>query len=41
MERAGESPGLGDVSVTPPEDVAVVAIPEVGGIHHRYERRAA
>jgi hypothetical protein len=27
--------------VTPPEDGAVVAIPEVGGLHHRYERRAA
>jgi putative transposase len=28
--------------VTPPSDgVAVVAIPEVGGLHHRYERRAA
>jgi transposase InsO family protein len=28
-------------SVTPPSDGAVVAIPEVGGLHHRYERRAA
>jgi transposase InsO family protein len=27
--------------VTPPEDGTVVAIPEVGGLHHRYERRAA
>jgi transposase InsO family protein len=27
--------------VTPPPDGAVVAIPEVGGLHHRYERRAA
>jgi hypothetical protein len=27
--------------VTPPSDGAVVAIPEVGGHHHRYERRAA
>ena len=27
--------------VTPPDDGAVVAIPEVGGLHHRYERRAA
>lgn len=27
--------------VTSPEDGAVVAIPEVGGLHHRYERRAA
>ena len=26
--------------VTPPGDGAVVAIPEVGGLHHRYERRA-
>jgi putative transposase len=24
-----------------PRDEAVVAIPEVGGLHHRYERRAA
>jgi hypothetical protein len=28
--------------VTSPSDgAAVVAIPEVGGLHHRYERRAA
>jgi transposase InsO family protein len=27
--------------IMPPEDGAVVAIPEVGGLHHRYERRAA
>jgi hypothetical protein len=27
--------------VTPPGDGAIVAIPEVGGLHHRYERRAA
>ena len=27
--------------VTPPNDGVVVAIPEVGGLHHRYERRAA
>jgi putative transposase len=27
--------------VTPPGDGAVVAIAEVGGLHHRYERRAA
>jgi transposase InsO family protein len=27
--------------VTPPGDGAVVVIPEVGGLHHRYERRAA
>jgi putative transposase len=27
--------------VTPPGDGAVVAIPEVGGLHHRYERCAA
>ena len=26
--------------VVPPGDGAVVAIPEVGGLHHRYERRA-
>jgi hypothetical protein len=24
-----------------PSDGAVVTIPEVGGLHHRYERRAA
>jgi hypothetical protein len=24
-----------------PEDGRVIAIPHVGGIHHRYERRAA
>ena len=28
-------------AVTPPGHGAVVAIPEVGGLHHRYERRAA
>jgi putative transposase len=28
-------------SVTPPGDGDIVAIPEVGGLHHRYERRAA
>jgi hypothetical protein len=28
-------------AVTPPGDGAVVAIPEVGGLHHPYERRAA
>jgi putative transposase len=28
-------------AVTSPADGAVVAIPEVGGLHHRYERRAA
>ena len=27
--------------VTPPGDGAIVAIPEVGDLHHRYERRAA
>ena len=27
--------------VTPPGDGDIVAIPEVGGLHHRYERRAA
>jgi hypothetical protein len=27
--------------VTPLGDDVVVAIPEVGGLHHRYERRAA
>jgi transposase InsO family protein len=28
-------------SVQPLESGAVVAIPQVGGLHHRYERRAA
>jgi transposase InsO family protein len=28
-------------AVLPPERGAVVAIPQVGGLHHRYERRAA
>jgi hypothetical protein len=27
--------------VMPPDDGDIVAIPEVGGLHHRYERRAA
>jgi putative transposase len=27
--------------VTPSNDGGVVALPEVGGLHHRYERRAA
>ena len=27
--------------VMPPGDGTIVAIPEVGGLHHRYERRAA
>ena len=27
--------------VTPPGEGTVVAIPEVGGLHYRYERRAA
>lgn len=27
--------------ITPPSDGRVVAIPQVGGLHHRYERRAA
>jgi transposase InsO family protein len=28
-------------SVQPPETGRVVAVPQVGGLHHRYERRAA
>ena len=28
-------------SVQPPESGGVVAVPQVGGLHHRYERRAA
>jgi putative transposase len=28
-------------SITPPSDGTVVTIPQVGGLHHRYERRAA
>ena len=28
-------------SVQPPERGKVIEIPEVGGLHHRYERRAA
>jgi putative transposase len=27
--------------VMPPGDGDIVAVPEVGGLHHRYERRAA
>jgi hypothetical protein len=27
--------------VAPPADGDIVAIPQVGGLHHRYERRAA
>ena len=28
-------------TVQPPEFGAVIELPEVGGLHHRYERRAA
>ena len=28
-------------AIAPPSDGRVVAIPQVGGLHHRYERRAA
>ena len=27
--------------VQPPEGGSVIAVPKVGGLHHRYERRAA
>jgi transposase InsO family protein len=27
--------------ISPPEGGRVIAIPQVGGLHHRYERRAA
>jgi hypothetical protein len=27
--------------VHPPEQGKVIAVPEVGGLHHHYERRAA
>jgi dienelactone hydrolase len=27
--------------VQPPDQGAVIAVPEVGGLHHHYERRAA
>jgi len=27
--------------VQPPRDGKIVAFPEVGGLHHRYERQAA
>jgi putative transposase len=27
--------------VSPPTDGAIIAIPQVGGLHHRYERTAA
>jgi hypothetical protein len=29
-----------DIAVAAPDDGCVVAIPQVGGLHHRYERRA-
>jgi hypothetical protein len=28
-------------AVEPPEAGAVIAVPEIGGLHHHYERRAA
>jgi hypothetical protein len=36
---AKESPA--PLAVQPPEMGQVVAVPQVGGLHHRYERRAA
>jgi hypothetical protein len=27
--------------IAPPSEGRIVAIPQVGGLHHRYERRAA
>jgi transposase InsO family protein len=36
-----EKDSPGPRSVQPPETGRVVAIPQVGGLHHRYERRAA
>jgi transposase InsO family protein len=32
---------LGPRAIQPPEIGSVVAVPQVGGLHHRYERRAA
>ena len=39
LSLAKEAPELRPVH--PPEVGAVVTIPQVGGLHHRYERRAA
>lgn len=39
LSLAKDTPGPRPVQ--PPELGAVVAIPQVGGLHHRYERRAA
>jgi hypothetical protein len=27
--------------ISPPTEGKVIALPEIGGLHHRYERRAA
>ena len=39
LSLAKDFPGARPIS--PRDDGAVIAIPQVGGLHHRYERRAA
>ena len=41
VERALAKDPPAPRSVQPPEMGQVVIIPEVGGVHHHYERRAA
>ena len=36
LEKDAPDPG-----VQPPDAGRIISIPEVGGLHHRYERRAA